>query len=41
MAEKVGFEQLSKFALSHPDPVAGLPSGRQELFEMIFNSFVL
>ena len=39
-AEKVGFEELEKYALEHPDPIEGLPSGKQELYEMILNSFV-
>jgi len=38
--EKVGFAELERYALSHPDPDEGLPSGKQELYEMIFNSFV-
>lgn len=38
--EKVGFEELSKYALSHPDPSQGISSGKQELFEMLFNSYL-
>jgi hypothetical protein len=37
----VGFEELSKWALAHPDPDEGLPSGKQELAEMLlFSSYV-
>lgn len=39
-AEKVGFVELEKYALEHPDPIEGLPSGKQELYEMILNNFV-
>jgi xylose isomerase len=38
---KVTFERLAAAALAAPDPAAaGLPSGRQELYEAIFNQFV-
>jgi xylose isomerase len=34
------FESLEKIALAQPDPLATLKSGRQELLESIFNSYI-
>ena len=39
--EQVGFKELSEWALANPDPAAsGLPSGRQELYEMLLNQCI-
>ena len=35
MALQVGFEELSAYALSHPDPIEELPSGSVERYEII------
>ena len=41
VGEKIDFVGLEKYALEHADPVeVGLPSGKQELYEMVVNSFV-
>jgi xylose isomerase len=39
-AGKESFESLEKLALSQADPIATLKSGRQELLESIFNSYI-
>jgi xylose isomerase len=39
-AGKESFESLEKIALSQPDPIATLKSGRQEMLESLLNSYV-
>jgi len=39
-AGKESFESLEKIALSQPDPIATLKSGRQEMLESLFNSYI-
>ena len=38
--EATDFEKLAEFALAHADPMQGLTSGKQELFEAVFNSLL-
>lgn len=38
--ENVGLDELSEYALSHPDPALELGSGQQELYEMVFNELL-
>ena len=37
---KVGFVELEKYALNHPDPADQLPSGKQELYEIWLGRYV-
>ena len=37
---QVGFTELEKYALTHPDPGKDLPSGQAEKADIMFNMYV-